>query len=520
MSCPGKFKEKEVKPEAIRCAHTPEKCTHNLNEQFIHFKPEKVTKSKKKTQAYETVGTRQIIIPNRHPTDIPVVLHLPEFKRIKKQANVVTLEDRMKMIEEAEKQKNKLVMESTQRKKMLLKFQKPTKNQPGSKLETVESEAAKKNLYLLRRSKELIIEQDERVKEANGIILATKCRAIRNAQIAEKKLVERQLKEEEQRLDEMMEQQRQLKIERAEKKRQEEERKKQDFIKGILEQVKENELDRLLDGERIEEESRMLNKALIELQKQEMACLKEKREIQQKMREEFKKSNAEAERYKNIRAEEERIADLRVKEFMREKTERENALAVEKAMIKAAKEKEIARLREMQEKSQDLQAAMDEMNAMRVHEEKEREWREMEKQAAIKKQKLIADLHESRTRQVENIRNNRARNLARDEEDFRKIAKVQNEFLMKDLEKQAKKKQEIAKHQKELLKQIDEKEAERINWQQERFEDGEAQRMESILKDKSVKDYLVQKIEKLRENNVPDSYIKDIKRQLKLGGSK
>lgn len=43
----------------------------------------------------------------------------------------------MKMIEEAEKQKNQLVMESTQRKEALLRTQKPTKNQPGSKLETV-----------------------------------------------------------------------------------------------------------------------------------------------------------------------------------------------------------------------------------------------------------------------------------------------------------------------------------------------------------------------------------------------
>ncbi|XP_066262310.1 cilia- and flagella-associated protein 45-like [Euwallacea similis] len=520
MSCPGRFKEKEVKPEVARCAYTSEKCNHKLNGQIIHSKPKKAKESKKKGLAFGDIGTEQIIISNRQPIDMLGVFPLPEFKRIKQQANVVTLEDRIKMIEEAEKQKNKLVLESTQRKKMLLKFQKPTKNQAGSKLETVESEAVNKNLYLLKRSKELMIEQDERVKEANGIILATKCRAIRNAQIAEKRLVEKQLKEEEKRLDEMMEQQRQLKIKRAEKKREDEERKKQDFVKGILQQIKENELDRLLEGERIEEESRMLNKALIELQKQEEANLKEKLEIQQKMREEFKKFNAEAERYKNIRAEEERIADLRVKEFMRQKTERENALEVEKAMIKAAKEKEIARLREMQEKSQDLQAAMDEMNVMRAQEEKEREWRELEKQAAIKKQKLIADLHESRARQVENIRNSQARNLARDEEDFKKVAKVQHELLMKDLEKQAKKKQEITKHRKELLKQIDEKDRERIKWQQERFEDGKAQRMEFMLKDKSIKDYLVQKIEKLRENNVPDSYIKDIERQLKLGGNK
>lgn len=33
-----------------------------------------------------------------------------------------------------------------------------------------------------------MIEQDDRVKKANGVILAAKCRAIRNAQIAEKRV--------------------------------------------------------------------------------------------------------------------------------------------------------------------------------------------------------------------------------------------------------------------------------------------------------------------------------------------
>lgn len=81
-----------------------------------------------------------------------------------------------------------------------------------------------------------MIEQDERVKEANGIILATKCRAIRNAQIAEKQSIGQQMKEEEIRLNEMMEQQRQMKIKREEEKREEEERKKQRYIYNFLQQ--------------------------------------------------------------------------------------------------------------------------------------------------------------------------------------------------------------------------------------------------------------------------------------------
>lgn len=75
---------------------------------------------------------------------------------------------------------------------------------------------------------------------------------------------------------------------------------------------------------------------------------------------------------------------------------------------------------------------------------------------------------------------------------------MQHELHQKELEKQAKKKLEIGRHRKELLKQINEKERERINIQQDNFNYGKAQRMDFVLKDKNVEDYLKLKIEKLK----------------------
>lgn len=54
---------------------------------------------------------------------------------------------------------------------------------------------------------------------------------------------------------------------------------------------------------------------------------------------------------------------------MRLKAEREELMEREKKLIKATKEKEIARLRQMAEKTHDLQVALDEMNALRSQEE-------------------------------------------------------------------------------------------------------------------------------------------------------
>lgn len=53
----------------------------------------------------------------------------------------------------------------------------------------LQSEAKQKNLYTLQRSFELQQEQEEEVKRATSVILATKCKAIRDAQIAEKTVI-------------------------------------------------------------------------------------------------------------------------------------------------------------------------------------------------------------------------------------------------------------------------------------------------------------------------------------------
>lgn len=84
----------------------------------------------------------------------------------------------------------------------------------------------------------------------------------------------------------------------------------------VTQQIREREMERLLEAERIEEESRMINKALIALQKEEAEKLKEKKDRQLKMREDFKKANEEAEHYRNIRNEEQRIADMRVRQCL------------------------------------------------------------------------------------------------------------------------------------------------------------------------------------------------------------
>lgn len=54
----------------------------------------------------------------------------------------------------------------------------------------MDDEANKKSNYLLARAHQLRQDQEDEIKQCNSLILSTKCHAIRNAQIAEKQLIQ------------------------------------------------------------------------------------------------------------------------------------------------------------------------------------------------------------------------------------------------------------------------------------------------------------------------------------------
>lgn len=496
--------------------HHPSQCNHKINGKFIHYKPVRAAEGKETVETYDNDGTRQLIVPNRESTESPGIWPKSEFLRLKQQAHVITQKDRMAMIEEAERKKFQLISESEKRKEALQRAALEQKAKQGSKLAVVETEAAIKNQYVLQRAFELRQEQEDEIKNANGLILATKCLAIRQAQILEKELIHKELQEEDQRLDMMMEQVRQRAIKDEEERKHKKEKRNKRHVKEVSQQIYENEVQRLVEAERKEEESRNINKALIAMQREDAEKLKQKRLEQKQTRDELNQANAENEHYKLVQNEEQRIADLRVQEFMRNKAEREAIREAELAEAKAAKEREIARLRAQQETAQDQQAAVDELNALRIQEEVERQWRENEIAAAKKRKEQLEEMRLGRERQIEDLRKAQAMEIERDEKEFHQVAKVQNDLYQKDLEKRRQKKEAAIRHRKELLKQINDKEKERIVQHKAKFEEGGTLRMEQEVRSIHIQNILKKKVQRLRENNIPDNFVRDIERQLKL----
>lgn len=78
------------------------------------------------------------------------------------------------------------------------------------------------------------------------------------------------------------------------------------------------------------------------------------------------------------------------------------------------------------------------------------------------------------------------------------VAKVQAKLHEQEQQKKLKLRESVICHREELLKQINEKEHERINQVQEKFEEGNALRLEKEVRELRVKEYVAKKVKKLR----------------------
>ncbi|KAK5641337.1 hypothetical protein RI129_009884 [Pyrocoelia pectoralis] len=503
---PSELLRKTRKVQFHSGEHTTAECNHKINGKYLHLKHPRASEGKEIVKIVNGNGLRELIVPSQDPLSPPAIWSSSEFDRLKAQARVWTNEDKLQLIEEAQRKKEQLAIASEKRVHQLKKAQLEQLAKPGSKLFTNETDAANKNLYVLQRAFELRQEQEDEVKKANSIILASKCLAIRKAQILEKEFMQKELNEEDRRLDDMMEQERQkaLKAEEERKKKRHEINKR--HVASLSQQIRENEVQRMIGMENKAEESRRINKATIAMQREAAENLRQKKLQQLNVRQELRLANDNIAQFKILQKEEERIATLRVQEFMRKKAEREAARDAELAEIQAEKNRELSRLQAAQQKAMDEQSAKDELNALRRQEEVEREWREKERKAAAKRKQQLEDMRIGRNRQIEDLRRTQALEIQKERDEFMKI----------DIEKHKKIKEAAMHHRKDLLKQVNQKECERIEQLKEKFKEGEALLLEKEVRELNLRSFFEKKLKRMRDNNVPEVVVRDIERQLKL----
>ncbi|RZF40903.1 hypothetical protein LSTR_LSTR015059 [Laodelphax striatellus] len=456
---------------------------------------------------------RVIKIPKK--TNITAkVFDVEVFDSLKEKAKYLTPQERLQAAHQAKEQKLQEMTESARRKKELQSFD--VVREQGLRLSELEEEAERRNNHLLARAYELRQEQEDEIKKCNTLILSTKCHAIRDAQVAEKALIKRELEEEDKRLEEMMEQER-LKALREQARKQERETvNKHIYTTSLMAQVKENELHREIAAEAIEEEARLANEAAMQVQLDELQAAKEKEAERERMRHEMNAVNEQLRRLAAIEREENRLADLKVQEFMRQKAEREKRKEEETKEARLAREKELARLRSLQERAADVQAKKDEINAQRIQDEVERQWRKKEREAVARRQKESEELREARMRQVENRRLCQAIEIQREKEEAEKIARFHDDALKREKDDFIKKKCAIDSYRIQLLKQINEKQQNTIAARQAQFQEGVAIKMDEKKRNEMLKDTMLRKMQQIRSHRVPEKYVKEVERQLKI----
>ncbi|XP_026477137.1 cilia- and flagella-associated protein 45 [Ctenocephalides felis] len=511
---------KRVSKQNLKCIpgtylhHKPTECYHLLHGRPIHRQPDSALEGKEVISIANQDHVRKLLVPSTKHNIYPAVWHAKELEAIRKRAQVVTSSE-MKEAKIAAAQKEERLQKELQERKTLMTH---SLKQPkcGPNLFSIQSEAKRRHMHLLRRSFELKQEQQPEAKEINRIIISTKCQAVRDAQIAEKEHIAREKMEEEARIAKMVEQDRQRALMEEEEKLARSSQNKKVFVSALHDQLKELELERMLEAERLEEEGRANNRLMIAMQKEDIEKLEEKRRKQQQTRDDLKKANDELEHYRMIEVEEQRIADLKLAEYMRRKLEQQRIFDQERKAQKLAKAKEIFRLQKAQSSALEMQAMQDEINAQRVQEEVEREFRRKERAKAQKEAEVAKSMSEARVLQMADIQRQQATQAAREEQEFMRLLEHLKAERAKEEERDRINKEKQTAYRDEIVNQINLKEKIRREERAMKLLEGNALRLEDENRLKHVRDLTKQKIEKLRESRLPEKYIIEMQRKIAL----
>ncbi|VDK39807.1 unnamed protein product [Taenia asiatica] len=391
----------------------------------------------------------------------------------------------------------------------------------NEKLNELEEEARQKAQYLLAKAMEQRQDEEEEIKQLNAAITNAKIHTIRDAQVLEKQQIKKELAEENDRLDRMMEVDRQnaLQVQAAiEAKRKEEE------MLGaceIIKQINQNEQERLLRLEKAEQENMAVRKKIASEMLEEMNRRIDKKTKQQLLKEELDKCTDSVRKMRLKKAEEERLLDLKIMQEQKAKAEREAAFEEEQRVIRYEKERETNRLRGLQERAIDLQAEKDALRAKRAMEENERQWRRKELAAARRAQEAREEMNRERIKAEENKTRLLAMEATRNKMEFERILQHQKELIEKDrLEEERRNKMKM-EFCNDLKKQICEKEQQRIAERNAFFEEGVRMEEEARLRRLRLEDAKSRKMEELRQAlfyfsrkaGIPEKYLAEIERK-------
>ncbi|KAI8928622.1 tumor suppressor, Mitostatin-domain-containing protein [Entophlyctis helioformis] len=446
---------------------------------------------------------------NRHA----VVLSMSELERIQGASHYMSKEDLERRSKDVNEYRTSAAEVARLRKQKLEEYD--HKRTANAKLNDLQREAKDRSNYLLAKAQMQLEEQEDEIKHMNELMLYAKCVSIRDTQVQEKKWIQKERKEEEARLDTMMEQERVnelKKLEERERKRVEELRK---GAAKIRQQIEERREAALLEQERRDQETKQILKTIADTAEQEKQEKLSKIRSQRLLMQEVAKANQESlehKRREKLREEEE---DRKILQYIIEKEQRDIENDKLQAQKKAEREQELARLRAAQEKMSDKQAQQDALRAQRAFEAYEREWRRKEKEAAEKQAQQESELRQERYKQQRSREHAIAIEAHKMKQEF-----FENLERQKEVEAKLKREEEARGHKNKLYAmevkaQIKEKEEIRRKSRDEFFLEGIRLAHERLDKKTKIDQIKSRKLSELRGMGVPEKYCSEIERQVR-----
>eukprot|EP00357_Protocruzia_adherens_P001936 CAMPEP_0115024322 /NCGR_PEP_ID=MMETSP0216-20121206/33126_1 /TAXON_ID=223996 /ORGANISM="Protocruzia adherens, Strain Boccale" /LENGTH=530 /DNA_ID=CAMNT_0002398273 /DNA_START=28 /DNA_END=1620 /DNA_ORIENTATION=+ len=432
------------------------------------------------------------------------VLSDGDLKRIKASTRVVSKEQEFEHKKLIEEQKLQQVAAAKKRRDKIERIDHTRKPKDG--ISGLSKEERHKNNTLLANAQNMLDEELDDVKEMNTMVLYSKCVTIRDKQLEEARRIEDEKKEEEHRLDLMMEIERlkTIKYHEEREKRLAEERRERAQV--IVEQIKEREVDRLRDQEMREKEKQQMLKHIEHLEHEEVEEAGKKKVAAAQLLQDINQANSIAILMKDKKKQEEREEEERILQYNLEKTQREQELQQEQERMRAEREKETQRLREMQERAQDRQAALDELRARRANEENERIAREKERKEAEHRETVNRELNIARKKQADEREKRLAEQAKQERDEFMRIIAKQKED--QDVEKQqGEERSRIRReHAEQLRAQIQLNGESKKQHARDSQEEGRKIREQEVAMKKKLETIKQKKLGTLGEVGIPQKY--------------
>lgn len=126
---------------------------------------------------------KKYLIPSKERTIYPKIMTKKEYESLKERNRVITKEERQAAAEAAEKEKERLTRESMERTEAMRQMNLEKCRDKDPKTKEIEEETRKRRMHILDRAENMRLEQEENIQRCNRLILETKCRAIRDAQV-------------------------------------------------------------------------------------------------------------------------------------------------------------------------------------------------------------------------------------------------------------------------------------------------------------------------------------------------